>query len=345
MPSRAPRSWLETAALVTRSAARRYPRELLDALRDTPNTLEVLPLLHLDGSAFLANTTPDNTTPATLAAASLAAASLAASWLGHATTLLKLGDKWILTDPVLSPRIGVSIAGRVMGLARRLPLIDLATLPPIDVILLSHAHFDHLDTPTLNALARRQTIYDARPHTHIITAPGTANLIPKGFAAVHELAWDARLQIGPLIITAIKPRHWGARTLLDHARGFNAYLIQGDGPSIFFAGDTALTDSFRGLDASLSIFGIGAYDPWQDVHATPEQAFAMHETIGAKYLLPVHHRTFRLSDEPDEEPMQRLLSAAAAQVATNENTSPSPTFSPTLIIPDTLARLWVPANI
>lgn len=256
----------------------------------------------------------------------LADAPLAAAWLGHATTLVKVDSSWVITDPVLSARIGMPFGSRVMGLSRRLALIDMDSLPPIDLVLLSHAHFDHLDRPTLRALAG---LRGAKERTRVVTAPGTLDLIPRGFARVDELAWDRTIEVGPLRITAVMPRHWGARTFVDQARGVNAYLIRGAGASVFFAGDTAMTDSFRGLDPQLSIFGIGAYDPWQDVHATPEEAWRMHASTGAHFLMPVHHRTFELSDEPFDEPMARLHAYAGDEHSGS-------------ILRDALAELWIP---
>lgn len=304
------RHWLRTAALVAKSAVRRYPRELLSAARGTPHTLETVPL-----------SLPHHVSPNTVSDAPLAAA-----WLGHATTLLKVDSAWVITDPVLSPRIGMPVGKRIMGLSRRLPLIDLMSLPPIDLVLISHAHFDHLDRPTLRALA---ALAGARERTRIITAPGTSRLIPKGFAKVDEITWDKSIEVGPLRVTAVMPRHWGARTIVDQARGVNSYFIRGAGASVFFAGDTALTDSFRGLNPTLSIFGIGAYDPWQDVHATPEEAWRMHASTGAAHLMPVHHRTFELSDEPFDEPMERLHAYAGSEYSES-------------ILRDSLAELWLP---
>lgn len=306
------RHWLRTAALVARSAVRRYPRELLAAARGTPHALDTVPL-----------SLPHHVSPNMIADAPLAAA-----WLGHATTLLKIDSAWVITDPVLSPRIGMPVGNRVMGLSRRLPMVDLLSLPPIDLILISHAHFDHLDRPTLTALA---ALNGAGDRTRVVTAPGTMGLIPMGFARVDEVTWDKMIEVGPLRVTAVMPKHWGARTFVDQTRGVNSYLIRGAGASVFFAGDTALTDSFRGLSPTLSIFGIGAYDPWQDVHATPEEAWRMHASTGAPHLMPVHHRTFELSDEPFDEPMKRLHAYAGSEHSES-------------ILRDALAELWLPGH-
>jgi L-ascorbate metabolism protein UlaG (beta-lactamase superfamily) len=240
----------------------------------------------------------------------------ALAWLGHCSVLLRLRGQTILTDPVFSPQVGIRLGPLVLG-PRRLahaPLIH--QLPPIDLILISHAHFDHLDKPTLKALANSRT--------RVITAAATGKLIPRGFADVLELPWDASTTVNGLDLTALRPRHWGARTGWDRHRGFNSYLINTPTSSptphrTLFAGDSAFTDNFAGLGPiDLAILGIGAYDPWEHAHATPEQALAMAHAMPAKRLLPVHHSTFKLSNEPLHEPMQRLLKAAGTTNPTTE---------------------------
>jgi L-ascorbate metabolism protein UlaG (beta-lactamase superfamily) len=237
--------------------------------------------------------------------------SLAAAWLGHATVLVRIGGMWVLTDPVFSSRIGVPIGPMTLGLSRLQPPPDPATLPPIDLVLLSHAHFDHLDKPTLRRLCS--------PSTTVIAAVKTGRLVPRGFGAVHELPWDGELRVGPLTVRAMRPRHWGARLSVDTHRGFNSYVIDSGERRVLFAGDTARTDVFvplarEGKAIDLSIFGIGAYDPWVHHHATPEQAWEMHTESGGKFLMPMHHSTFKLSDEPRDEPLRRLLAAAGEGV-------------------------------
>lgn len=234
-------------------------------------------------------------------------ALLAASWLGHASVLIRVGGQWILTDPVFSHRIGIAVGPLTLGLGRLLPPPDPASLPRPDLILLSHAHFDHLDKPTLRALAS--------PHTRVITAAGTGRLVPRGFAQVDELPWTRELTAGPLHLRAMQPRHWGARTAIDSHRGYNSYVIDAPQRRVLFAGDTAMSDCFAPLaneqkPIDLAIFGIGAYDPWIHNHASPEQAWEMYRQSGARHLMPMHHSTFKLSEEPREEPLQRLLRAA-----------------------------------
>jgi L-ascorbate metabolism protein UlaG (beta-lactamase superfamily) len=233
--------------------------------------------------------------------------ALAAVWVGHATILLRIAGLTILTDPVFSHRVGVDL-GLFTGGPRRLvaPALSMMQLPPIDVVLISHAHFDHLDRPTLARLDKRAAV---------ITAHRTADLVRDlGFASVTELSWGEKTTIGSCTITAQQVEHWGARTFFDTYRGFNAYLLEGSGQRVLYGGDSAFYDGFRSIGESggvdLAALGIGAYDPYLRAHANPEQAWAMGEMAGARHVLPMHHSTFRLSYEPDQEPMQRFLAAA-----------------------------------
>lgn len=230
---------------------------------------------------------------------------LAACWIGHATVLLRIHGTTILTDPVLSNRIGVGL-GLVTGGPRRLigPALTAAELPPIDLILISHAHFDHLDRPTLARLPKR---------IPVITAHQTQDLVRDlGYRDVTELHWGDELDFdNGLRVTAREVAHWGARTFYDMHRGFNAYLVESPTRRVLYGGDTAYFDGFRDIGAvDLAIFGIGAYDPYVAAHATPEQAWEMANHVQAARLLPMHHSTFRLGHEPDHEPIQRLLTAA-----------------------------------
>jgi L-ascorbate metabolism protein UlaG (beta-lactamase superfamily) len=238
---------------------------------------------------------------------------LAAAWIGHATIVMRLAGMTILTDPVFSCRIGVGLGVLTAGPKRLVePAVKLTDLPPIDLILISHAHFDHLDRPTLARLPKR---------TPVVTAVRTRDLLTDlGFRHVHELAWDRRLTLGtperPLAITALEPDHWGARTFHDMQRSYNAYLLRdvATDRKMLFGGDTAFTHAFdRHGPVDLAMLGIGAYDPYVAAHATPEQAWAMAQAIPARRLLPFHHSTFKLSFEPTGEPIERLIAAAGNQ--------------------------------
>lgn len=272
-----------------RSSARRYPKHLLGSLREA--AARSAEGIRLEPGAIEA----------------LAGAPLGAAWLGHATVLLRVDGRWVLTDPVFSHRIGVKVGPLTFGVSRHAPAIDPRSLPKPDLILVSHAHFDHLDRPSLRALTDRAT--------RVITARHTKGLIPRGFGDVREVDWDSEVDIDGLILRALRPNHWGARTIWDKHRGYNAYVMkQGMGDAtrrVLYAGDTAKSEGFRGVGpVDLSIFGIGAYDPWIHAHASPEQVWEMHEHAGGEHLLPIHHSTFELSDEPADEPLRRLLAAA-----------------------------------
>jgi L-ascorbate metabolism protein UlaG (beta-lactamase superfamily) len=229
---------------------------------------------------------------------------LAAAWLGHATVLLRVGRMTVLTDPVFFNRVGVGL-GLMTGGPRRLVASALThrELPKIDLILISHAHFDHLDRPSLVRLSKQ---------TPVVTAQHTSDLVRDlGFRSVTELAWGERTRVGSLEISAARVNHWGARTFYDHHRGFNAYLLDAGTRRVLYGGDTAYHEGFKSLPkVDLAVVGIGAYDPWVASHATPEQAMRMADHVSADFVLPMHHRTFRLSHEPLDEPIDRMLAAA-----------------------------------
>ena len=235
---------------------------------------------------------------------------LHATWIGHSTVLIRVDGFTILTDPVFSTRIGIGIGPFTLGMKRLVyPAVSLSELVAPDLILLSHAHMDHLDRPSLRNLENLGTT--------VVTAAGTSDLMrAKRYQAVHELKWDETCQVGPAKIRAIEVKHWGARTRTDVHRGYNGYLIETDRYRIVFGGDTAYTDAFRRIRVSkpvdLAIMPIGAYDPWIHAHCSPEEALAMANQAGAEAVLPVHHRTFKLSNESYGEPIERLLRASGS---------------------------------
>lgn len=231
---------------------------------------------------------------------------LSAVWIGHATVLLRIDGMTILTDPVFAHRIGLGLWLATLGPRRHIAAaMTIANLPAIDLILISHAHFDHLDRQTLARLPKKAPV---------ITAGYTQDLIRDLGFRVHELRWGERMTLGPLSITARQVKHWGARTFYDRHRGFNAYLLESSRHRILFGGDTAYQEDFRDIGkVDLAILGIGAYDPYIHAHATPEQAWTMAQHMRAGFVLPVHHSTFRLSHEPMTEPIERILTAAGSQ--------------------------------
>jgi L-ascorbate metabolism protein UlaG (beta-lactamase superfamily) len=239
---------------------------------------------------------------------------LYAAWIGHSTVLLKIDGTIIVTDPVFSSRIGVNLAGLMTVGPKRLvaPALGVRDLPRLDGILLSHAHFDHFDLPSLRRLEHSRT--------QVVTAARTSDLLRVDrYQDVRELHWGEHGAIGPVKITAFRVKHWGARIGSDLYRGYNGYILESGRYRVLFAGDTAWTPAFRELKSAkpfdLAIMPVGAYNPWVQNHCTPEQAERMARDAGAERVLPVHHQTFPLSNEPYLEPIERLHSAAGSESA------------------------------
>jgi L-ascorbate metabolism protein UlaG (beta-lactamase superfamily) len=233
---------------------------------------------------------------------------LHAAWLGHTTVLLNLDGFTILTDPVFSSRIGLNLGPLTVGIKR---LIEAAApiqdLPLIDLVLLSHAHMDHFDLPSLRQLENRRT--------RVVTANRTSDLLrPRRYARVDELRWNETIQIGSVQIRAFEVAHWGARMRSDVFRGYNGYVVEAGRYRVVFGGDTAYTESFKQVrsarSTNLAIMPVGAYDPWIRVHCNPEEAWKMVNFAGAEFVLPVHHQTFQLGREPRFEPIERIVTAA-----------------------------------
>lgn len=236
--------------------------------------------------------------------------ALTAAWLGHATVLLNFYGTTILTDPVMFKRVGFKIGNAVIGRKRLVaPALSIAELPKIDLVLLSHAHMDHFDVPTLNALPRASAV---------VTASRTSDLLPiagRGFHSVTELGWGQkatlRTSAGALEVEAFEVNHSGARWSSDTYRGYNGYLLRKDGRQVLFGGDTALTTTFKDLHgkSDLGLMPIGSYGRIGSSHCTPEQSVKMANDAGVQHFLPIHHKTFPIGGEPIAEPLERLEAA------------------------------------
>ena len=234
------------------------------------------------------------------------------AWLGHATVLINFYGVRILTDPVLFRRIGVNLGLGSFGPLRQIACaMSAKSLPDIDLVLVSHAHFDHLDTRSLAALRGRPAA---------VVATNTSDLLPRRrFSSVNELRWDEQIVVptphGAVQVRSIEVKHWGARLGRDTHRGWTGFIVEREGRRLLIGGDTAQTPLFRAhrrygpFDAA--VMPIGAYDPWIWNHCTPEQAVAMADAAGARLFVPVHHQTFRLSREGHREPIERADSALA----------------------------------
>jgi L-ascorbate metabolism protein UlaG (beta-lactamase superfamily) len=172
-------------------------------------------------------------------------------------------------------------------------------------VLVSHAHFDHLDTPSLGAIRGRPAA---------VMAAETSDLLPRRhYSSVEELRWNEATKVvtprGEALVRSIEVNHWGARVRRDIHRGYTGFIVEREGRKLLIGGDTARTGVFGGhrrfgpFDAS--VMPIGAYDPWIRYHCTPEQAVTMADAAGARVFVPVHHQSFRLSREPFTEPIER----------------------------------------
>jgi L-ascorbate metabolism protein UlaG (beta-lactamase superfamily) len=236
------------------------------------------------------------------------------AWLGHATALINFYGVRIITDPVLFSRIGVDLGVGSLGPLR---LVQCALtpdeLPELDLVLVSHAHFDHLDTPSLAAV---------RGKPAAVMAWETSDLLPRQFyASVEELRWDESTRVatprGEVLVRAIEVKHWGARVQRDTHRGYAGFVLEREGRRLLIGGDTASTDAFRAHRRygpyEAAIMPIGAYDPWIRNHCTPEQAVTMADAAGARLFVPVHHQSFQLSREPIHEPIERAQAALSAE--------------------------------
>jgi L-ascorbate metabolism protein UlaG (beta-lactamase superfamily) len=234
------------------------------------------------------------------------------AWLGHATTFINFYGVRILTDPALFPRIGVDA---LLGTIGPLRLVQCAlpanALPDVDLVLVSHAHFDHLDTPSLGAV---------RGAPAAVLAAATADLLPRdSYSSVTELRWNESTRVttrhGDVLVRAIEVKHWGARMRRDTYRGYTGFVVEREGRKLLFGGDTAATPVFRQHRSlgpfEAAVMPVGTYDPWIRNHCTPEQAVAMADAAGARLFVPVHHQSFRLSREPLNEPIERTQAALA----------------------------------
>jgi L-ascorbate metabolism protein UlaG (beta-lactamase superfamily) len=230
------------------------------------------------------------------------------TWIGHTTFLIRLDGTTILTDPVFGPRIGIRLAGSItVGLSRLVPAaLRMRELPPLDLVLVSHAHMDHYDLASLRRLERDVPVVFAQDTTEFIEG--------FDFSNIQELDWGQSAAVKGVRIEAVRVRHWGKRYPWDRDRGYNAYLLQKGRYAILFGGDTGYTSglpaALAGRSMDVAMLPIGSYNPWIHNHANPEDAWRMFRALEAEYFVPMHWRTFKLSKEPTFEPMERLWAAA-----------------------------------
>jgi len=234
---------------------------------------------------------------------------LGVTFIGHSSFLLQMDGRKVLIDPVFAKRLVVLRRQRRPGL-----LVE--ELPPIDLVLLTHAHMDHLDVSSLRRVIRA-TRRLTGPPPKVVVPKGVEDLVSTlGFSQVYGLAWWEQIDIQGLHVTMTPCRHWGARMFRDTHRGYGGYVIEGTDHSVYHSGDTAYFDGFSEIGARLkpqvALLPIGAYfpDSYRTVHTSPEEAVRAFLELGADKMVPMHYGTFRLGREPMDEPLQRLKAEA-----------------------------------
>ncbi len=234
---------------------------------------------------------------------------LGVTWIGHSSFLLQLAGTHILIDPVFSRYL-------LVLKRRRRPGVRLRDLPPIDLVLLTHAHMDHLDLPSLRGVLRRQRRRGA-PAPLVIVPRGVEDLVARlPFREVRVLEPYQSTMAGPVEITMTPARHWGARFFNDTWRGYGGYVLRAGGRSIYHCGDSAYFAGFaeigRRLSPEIALLPIGAYSPtsFRSVHTSPGDAWQAFGDLRSRVMIPMHYGTFRLSAEPMDEPPRRVLAAA-----------------------------------
>ena len=235
----------------------------------------------------------------------------AITFIGHSSFLLQAAGHGLLIDPVFATRLIVLRRQRRAGVRVR-------DLPAIDAVLLTHAHMDHLNRPSLRAVCREMRRRHL-PAPLAIVPNGVSDLVHDlGFREVRELRWWDETGLGPLTITATPCQHWGARMFKDTHRGFGGYALHAAGmPTLYHSGDTAYFNGFHEIGNRLrpevALLPIGAYypDSYRSVHTSPEDALQAFIDLRAETMIPMHFNTFRLGREPMTEPLPRLLEASS----------------------------------
>lgn len=224
------------------------------------------------------------------------------TWIGHSTFLIQLNGLNILTDPVWATR---------MGMQRRLtdPGIPLKDLPEIDLVIISHGHYDHLDFPALNKL---------KGNPHYFVPAGLKSLFKrKGYLEVTEMNWWEHLVYKGIILYFVPAQHWTRRSLADmNTSHWGGWIIQGTDPAetFYFVGDTGYFSGFKEIGTKFKIhtvfMPIGAYEPeWfmADSHISPEDSVKAFVELRAEIFVPMHHGAYRLADDTGPEALERLL--------------------------------------
>jgi L-ascorbate metabolism protein UlaG (beta-lactamase superfamily) len=229
---------------------------------------------------------------------------VALTWIGHASFLIQFDDLNVLVDPNFANWLFLLKRIKRSGLR-------IEDLPPIDLVLLTHAHYDHFHKPTLRRL----------PHPKIGVMPwGVGDLAHNlGFARIIELDWWESFGQRDWKVTLTPSKHWGARTLHDHHRGYGGFVLEHQGRKIYHAGDSAYFEGFKEIGQrfapDVALLPIGAYHPesFRQVHMGPDEAVRAFKELQAQWLVPMHYGTFKLSFEDLDEPPRWLRQLAHEQ--------------------------------
>ena len=242
---------------------------------------------------------------------------LGITFIGHSSFLIQIGGRNLLVDPVFARAL-------ILLRRQRRPGLRIQDLPPIDAVLLTHAHMDHLNLPSLRKIVKHtRRLTGVAPE--VITPMGVSDVVSKaGFRMATELEWwqSAELRCSDGTATGVEvtltpAKHWGARLFNDTHRLFGGYVITGEGHSVYHSGDTAYFNGFREigrrLQPEVALLPIGAYfpDSYRAVHTSPEEALQGYLDLrSATTMIPMHFGTFPLGKEPMSEPPVRLRAAA-----------------------------------
>lgn len=227
------------------------------------------------------------------------------TFIGHASFFLQIGGENVIIDP--------NFARWLFVLKRlRKPGVKIDDLPPIDLVLITHAHFDHLHRPSLRSLVHQTKQWRGSAPTIVVPEHVFDLVADLGFRDVVELNWWNSYRHRGVTITHVPARHWGARVLRDAHRGYGGYVLRDGRHSVYHAGDTAYFSGFREigqrLGPQIALLPIGAYNPpsFRNVHASPADATRAFLDLNSRWMVPMHYGTFRLSHEPMDEPLQLL---------------------------------------
>jgi L-ascorbate metabolism protein UlaG (beta-lactamase superfamily) len=240
------------------------------------------------------------------------ASGLRATWIGWSSVLLEIDGHVVMTDPVWSNRCSPST---LVGPKRfHLPPIALEELPHVDVVVISHDHYDHLDMNTVRFLGAR----------------GTQFAVPSGIGAhlrrwgipeaqIHELDWNESIELAGISVRSTPARHYsGRQPRFNNQTLWTSWVIRGPRHRVFFSGDSGYSGAFAKIGAEqgpfdLTLIKVGASDPtWSEIHMTPEEAVQVHRDLRGAVMLPVHWGTFNLAFHSWRDPVERAVAAASA---------------------------------